>query len=184
MSCTVFALPWALAWIIGAAVAQGVEASRSVNGFDEEGLNITNYQTNNNDIQAPCEEVQVISEKQFLEKSLETPFMDKKILIKTLSEHGIENLRENEFGQIRGKSGEYELTFEKTEADKPYYLTINYLSTTDIETEISSIGSEYAINAQEQSYNHIVEKLQDNNMKIEDEEVYDDNTIVITVNLD
>ena len=29
-----------------------------------------------------------------------------------------------------------------------------------------------------------VEKLQDNNMKIEDEEVYDDNTIVITVNLD
>ena len=110
--------------------------------------------------------------------------MDKEILIKTLSEHGIENLRENEFGQIRGKSGEYELTFEKTEADKPYYLTINYLSTTNIETEISSIGSEYAINAQEQSYNHIVEKLQDNNMKIEDEEVYDDNTIVITVNLD
>ena len=84
MSCTVFALPWALAWIIGAAVAQGVEVSRSVNGFDEEGLNITNYQTNNNDIQAPCEEVQVISEKQFLEKSLETPFMDKEILIKTL----------------------------------------------------------------------------------------------------
>ena len=35
MSCTVFALPWALAWIIGAAVAQGVEVSRSVNCFDE-----------------------------------------------------------------------------------------------------------------------------------------------------
>ena len=30
----------------------------------------------------------------------------------------------------------------------------------------------------------VVEKLQDNNMKIEDEEVYDDKTIVITVNLD
>ena len=110
--------------------------------------------------------------------------MDKEILIKTLSEHGIENLRENEFGQIKGKSGEYELTFDKTEADKPYYLTINYLSTTDIETEISNISSEYAVNTQEQSYNHIVEKLHDNNMKIEDEEVYDDNTIVITVNLD
>ena len=181
MSCTVFALPWALAWIIGTAVAQSVEASRNIYDSMEGDLEvkIDNY-TN----QAPCEEVHVISEKQFLEKSLETPFIDKEILIKTLSEHGIENLRENEFGQIKGKSGGYELTFEKTEVDKPYYLTINYLSTTDIETEVNSISEEYAINVQEQSYNRIIEKLQDNNMKIEDEEVYDDNTIVITVNLD
>ena len=49
---------------------------------------------------------------------------------------------------------------------------------------MNSLNSEYAINVQEQSYNHIMEKLKDNNMTVEDEEIQEDNTIVITVNLD
>ena len=40
------------------------------------------------------------------------------------------------------------------------------------------------MNVQEESYISIIEKLKENNMELESEEVLDDNTIVLTVNLE
>jgi hypothetical protein len=40
------------------------------------------------------------------------------------------------------------------------------------------------MNVQEDAYMHIMEKLKENNMQVEEEEVMDDNTIVLTVNID
>ena len=186
MSCTIFALPFTLAWIIGSSIAGSVMAVDDLKVEDDfESKNETYFDTNGSEnIQPPCEEVHVISEKQFLEKSFETPFMDKDILLKTLSEHGIENLKENEYGQIKGNCGNYELTFEKNALNSPYNVVIRYFDNYNIDKEMNSLNSEYAINVQEQSYNHIMEKLKDNNMTVEDEEIQEDNTIVITVNLD
>lgn len=94
------------------------------------------------------------------------------------------NLKENEYGKITARTGSYELAFERMEADKPYFLMIKYLDTESAEQKLNDLSSEYALNVQEESYRSITEKLKENNMEIESEEVYDDNTIVLTVNID
>lgn len=187
MSCTVIAIPYAIAWVVGAIVARAAQTaesndldlSESSPSIDVEKLLNEKYRNTES-----CEDVHVISEKQFLEKNFETPFVDKNILLKTLEEHGVTNIKENEFGQIKGVTGNFVLTFERFEQDKPYSAVIRYLSTEDVEEKVENLTSEYAINVQEECYNNIVAKLNDNNMEIESEEVCDDDTIVITVNLE
>ena len=72
MSCTVFALPYALAWVIGSVVVGAIQSRDEVGGLD------TDIDLNSlNNIQAPCEDVTVITDKHFIEKSFETAFMDK-----------------------------------------------------------------------------------------------------------
>lgn len=173
MSCTVLALPYALAWIVGNLVIAGVAESKN-----KIVQNVKQSET------IPCDEVQIISEKHFIEKSFETPFMDKALLIKTLEEHGANGINETDFGQIKCFCDHYELIFERTNANNPYYVRIKALDTDDTESKLNDLNSEYAVNVQEASYNSIVSKLEENNLEIENEEVCDDNTIVLTVNLE
>lgn len=185
MSCTVFALPYAIAWVVGAFVAGTAQVISESNQLNDESLMFGSLEQENlNNINQSCDDVQVISEKHFIEKSLETPFMDKDILLKTLEEHGGRRISEDEFGKISGTVDNYTLTFEKMEADKPYFVRISCLETDNAEEKIGDLSSEYALNVQEETYLNIIEKLKENNMQIEDEEVMDDNTIVLTVNLD
>ncbi len=172
MSCTVISLPIALAWVVTRVVVAGVAAAKE------------RADNNNETIEVCCDDAQIISEKHFIERSFETPFMDKDLLIKTLTEHGVRGLSENEYGQIKCYTGHYELNFEKMEADKPYFVVIKALDTDDIETKLDDLNNEYAVNVQEESYNNIVARLKENNMQIENEEVCEDNTIVLTVNLE
>ena len=172
MSCTVLALPYALAWVATVVVSVAMGAN--------------NKSIENHDISISdniCDDVHIISEATLLEKSLETPFMDKNILMKTLEEHGVSNITE-EFGVIKGEVDTYKLTFEKTEEDKPYFVTISYLESDNLEEKMNDLNSEYALNVQEDAYLNIIEKLKENSMQIEEEEVLDDNTIVLTVNLE
>lgn len=180
MSCTVFALPYAIAWVVGAVFAN---VPYSKIALDNEGMNNIDF-SGDIDLPTVCDDVRVISDKHFLEKSFETAFVDKELLIKTLEEHGVSNLKENEYGKITARTGSYELAFERMEADKPYFLMIKYLDTESAEQKLNDLSSEYALNVQEESYRSITEKLKENNMEIESEEVYDDNTIVLTVNID
>lgn len=182
MSCTVFAIPYAIAWIAGTlitSIASGTIES-SNNNTDSFMPSLINSPENISD----CEDVHVIDEKCFLNKNLETAFMDKEILLKTLEEHGVRGLKESEFGRITCDIDNFSLTFEKPEENKPYFLNISYLDENNADEKLSEISSEYALNVQEDVYLNMVEKLKANNMEIEDEEVLDDNTIVLTVNLD
>ena len=184
MSCTIVALPLALPFVLGhiiqfALVSNTITDSLSIANEIENNFNDGNLKQAN-----LCDEVRIISEKHFIEKSLETPFMDKELLLKTLSEHGVSGLTENEYGKIKCHCGTYELNFEKMEADKPYFVVIKALDTDDIEGKIRDLNNEYTVNVQEKSYNSIVAKLKENNMQIENEEICEDNTIVLTVNLE
>lgn len=190
MSCTVFALPYALAWVVGAVIT-GAAALHDADNlanysspdytstYDTDRIIAEYGRLNNN-----CEDVHVIDEQHFIEKTFETPFVDKDLLMKTLEEHGVSDIQENEFGKIIGRIDSYSLNFVKQEADKPYSLKISCLETDNAEEKIGDLSSEYALNVQEDAYLNIVEKLKANNMEIEDEEVMDDNTIVLTVNLE
>ena len=79
MSCTVFAVPYALAWVAGTLITA---ATSGLKNEKQQSFETTN----------DCEDVHIITEKNFIEKSFETPFMDKEILKKTLEEHGVKTI--------------------------------------------------------------------------------------------
>ena len=178
MSCTVVAVPYALMWVVGAIATAAATAANSAkeNNNLKELSHIYNEAEN-------CSEDHVITEKHFIEKTFETPFMDKEILRKTLEEHGVTNISEWENG-MAGDVDNYKLTFEKPSPDKPYNLRISCLEHDNAEEKVGDLNSEYAMNVQEDAYLHIMDKLKENNMQVEEEEVMDDNTIVLTVNID
>ena len=178
MSCTVVAVPYALMWVVGAIATAAATAANSAkeNNNLKELSHIYNEAEN-------CSEDHVITEKHFIEKTFETPFMDKGILRKTLEEHGVTDITEWESG-MAGNVDNYKLTFEKPAEDKPYNLRISCLEHDNAEEKVGDLNSEYAMNVQEDAYLHIIDKLKENNMQIEEEEVMDDNTIVLTVNIE
>ena len=176
MSCTVVAVPYALMWVVGAIATA---AAAAANNKENNTADLFGFETDDKN----CTEDRVITEKHFIEKTFETPFMDKEILRKTLEEHGVVNIAEWENG-IAGDVDNYKLTFEKPAEDKPYNLKITCLERDNAEEKAGDLNSEYALNVQEDAYLHIIEKLKENNMQIEEEEVMDDNTIVLTVNID
>ena len=49
---------------------------------------------------------------------------------------------------------------------------------------VQDINTEYAMNVQEETYIKLKERLEEKHMEIEHEEVLDDDSIVITVNID
>lgn len=184
MSCTVIAVPVLLFQAIGAVIAASAAAgiandvASTMDSIEKE-----KHLLNNDD----CDDVHVITAKHFMEKSFETVFMDKDILIKTLEEHGVVNIKSGEVwesGKISGQVGSYNLNFTKESEDKPYFLTVTCLDSDNAEEKLNDLSGEYALNVQEETYLSIVDKLKDNNMELESEEVLDDNTIVLTVNLD
>ena len=179
MSCTVIAVPYALMWVVGAiATAAATAASENKEkNYNPDIFNLTSEENEN------CHEDHVITEKHFIEKTFETPFMDKEILLKTLTEHGVSNIAEWENG-LAGDFDNYKLTFERPSQDSPYNLRISCLEHDNAEEKVGDLNNEYAMNVQEDAYLHILDKLKENNMQIEEEEVQDDNTIVLTINID
>jgi len=178
MSCTVVAVPYALMWVVGAITAAAADAAvnNKIESYNNDIFNLASQDTN-------CSEDKVITESHFIEKTFETPFMDKEILKKTLEEHGVSSIAEWENG-FSGELEGYKLIFEKPAEDKPYNLKISCLDQNSAEEKASDLNNEYALNVQEDAYLHISEKLKENNMQIEEEEVMEDNTIVLTVNID
>ncbi|MCR4880921.1 MAG: hypothetical protein K6A44_03100 [bacterium] len=122
-------------------------------------------------------------------REFETVFVDMGVLLKTLEEHGAQNIYV-ENGNISCEMEGFMLEFYKGEptqemAFPPYRMKITTrCDENSLETFIEDINSEYTMNSQEESYNKIKERLDKQNMRIEEEEVYDDNTIVLTVNID
>ena len=104
MSVTVVAIPAALTWAINALIVTSAVAIKAGEIIAE------NEQTRN--VEEFCNDFHIISEANFMEKSLETPFMDKNILLKTLEEHGVKNIKED-FNKIQGEYDSYSFSFEK-----------------------------------------------------------------------
>ena len=185
MSCTVVAVPYALIWVVGAITTAAVSAAERAAEMAAEKAN-EKYNSDIFNLAAEgenCIEDKVITENHFIEKTFETPFMDETILTKTLEEHGMTNITKWENG-LSGEMENYKLIFEKPSFDKPYNLRITCLEQDNAEDKVNDISGEYALNVQEDAYLHIIDKLKENNMQIEEEEVMEDNTIVLTVNID
>ena len=110
-----------------------------------------------------------------------TVFKDEDLLIKTLEEHGVENIQ-SEDGKIYCSLEALKFEFEKNSEDV-YVMNITHKENEDLDI-VNELGEEYQSNVQEQSYMNIKKNLENQNMQIDSEEVLEDNSIMITVNLE
>ena len=175
MSVTVSAVPFFLLYsVIGGVVT----FSKMAHDVNEKNRKLNNNYNDYSDFHFEKQELEELYNKDF-----ETQIMDKDLLIRTLTEHGAENIVQGE-NEITCTCEAFHLSFFKTAEDKPYNLRISYNSDYKLNELVENIGTEYTANAQEVSYNKIKERLEEQNLEIENEEIYDDNTIVLTVNLE
>ena len=181
MSCSIVAVPFALAHIVilmtGAAIS-GISAAHHQQQeakLNEYALNMANNFK---------EEAQHIVVNDLVEKEFETAYMDKDILMKTLEEHGLSDIETEYDGKISGTIDNFTLVFEKPAPDKPYVLKITCKECDNADEKIDDLNSEYSLNVQEEAYLKLIERLKDNNMHVEEEVVEEDNTIVLTINLE
>ena len=111
-----------------------------------------------------------------------TNFNDEDLLMKTLSEYGTNPIKEAN-GDIKINLAGNEFKFRKI-GEEPYEAQIK--STGDqsqIYNHLSLIDGDYKNNVQSYTYEKLKEKLDEKNLEIESDELLDDDSIVITVNI-
>ena len=125
-----------------------------------------------------------------ISKEYQTVFADRDVLIKTLEEHGMGTIQLNG-DSFTGKMGSFRIdcyreqptAFDSKES-VPFTIKITAECTEEEISEfIKEINTEYALNTQEENYIKIKERLEEQGLKIDEEEVYDDDVIVLTVNI-
>ena len=161
-----------------AGVTASVAAAGSMAGNLVKTIHDINKNGNPEYIQLEHQEMQEILKKEFT-----TTIKDKDTLIKTLEEHGAVDIEDRD-NTVMCRCEAFYLTFTKNDAESPYVMTAIFNDEYGLEDLAKDLGEEYAINAQEASYNKIKERLEERNMTISEEEVYEDNTIVLTIDLD
>jgi hypothetical protein len=169
MSVSVSAVPFFLIYTVASGIINYIQMEKDIN------KNMEIKQ--NGDIHLNHKALDALYNKDF-----DTNIMDKALLIKTLEEHGATNIQDIN-DNIICDCETFHLEFTKQE-NLPYKIKITYNNAYNLDEFVDNIGNEYTSNAQEASYNKIKERLEEQNLEIEQEEIYDDNTIVLTVNLE
>lgn len=114
---------------------------------------------------------------------LETCFADSEILLKTLTEHGF---------KVEEKDGEYIVVtnagsirfFRKEENGTYYALPFDLKSAEELGNYADEIEEEYMLNVQKSNYQLLKNQMQTRqDMQIESEEILEDNTILLTIQI-
>ena len=163
--------------VVGAAVA--IDSYKNNKNKDQTNTNIVNsehlaidamnknYSNQNQNYTMICSQYKTI-------------FKDEQLLIKTISEHGVKNIT-SENGKIYGELEGLKFEFLK-DNEGIYEMHITHRENEDLNV-VEDLKDEYQLNVQEQSYMNIKKNLEKHNMQIDSEEVLEDNSIMITVNL-
>lgn len=112
-----------------------------------------------------------------------TNFKDESLLIKTLEEYGARPTKNNDEVVVNLEGTK--LRFFR-DLDEPYTVEIRNVSS-DLEyvfNQLSLMDESYKQNVQSLTYENLKHNLEEKNMQIENEEILNDNSIVLTVNLD
>ena len=115
--------------------------------------------------------------------ALETAFLDSELLVKTLTQHGLQvrQLGENEL-VVSSESGT--LRYFRQEAGRPFLLELKDI--TDMRQLLSSVdelNNEYGRNVQTFTYNKVMEGLIEHGMTVDTEEILEDDSILLTLNV-
>ncbi len=113
---------------------------------------------------------------------LETKFCDAGLLMKTLQEHGI-RVAQPDADHIVTEFDEAVITYSRASEGAPFMMEVRAIGDTEcLLSELDAIENEYEGNVQSYVYDRVINNLP-KNMSIESEEVMDDDSIVITVNV-
>lgn len=123
-------------------------------------------------------------------REYDTVFVNKDVLLKTLNDYGVDDIKDDgsritcrlegftisfykdiQYGTA-DESGNYKM-FVKTDCNEE-----------ELQELMNNISEQYTSNTQEESYNKIKERLKKHNLEINDEEVLEDNSIVLTIDID
>ena len=189
MSVTVSARPFGLLTdLVDIIKDVAVEDKIVQNNFNALNENMRNLITE--DIQDSQVQKVVQNAVNIITKEYETVFADRDVLGKTLEEHGVENIMING-DSLTGKMGGFRIdcyrenptAFDFKEA-APFTMKITAeCSEDEISDLVNEINTEYALNTQEENYIKIKERLEAQGLQIDEEEVYEDDVIVLTVNI-
>lgn len=118
-----------------------------------------------------------------INEPIETMFNDCELLEKTLLNHGcgVKVVSENEI-IVETKCGN--MRYVRNDASLPFGLWLDEISNPDeLFENLKSFEVDYGRNVQAYTYNHIKNNLSDG-MNIEDEEVLDDDSLLLTINIE
>jgi len=115
--------------------------------------------------------------------SFETIFCDTDLLKKTLTEHGLQ-VTEVSVNQLYCQIGTVKIDYSRQVEGGVFWAAVSGIQNADeFFAELQSFESEYRQNVQTDTYNTLIEKLQNSNMNIESETVLENNTILLTINV-
>jgi len=128
--------------------------------------------------------VDIISgRKNVTTRSLKTNFTNKEVLIKTLEEHDAKNIHVDELN-IYCELNNMQLWYSKNNEESAYNLEADKIVNEDECTQLlEDLESEYGLNIQDLTYKKILERIKNQNMRLESEHVDEDNSIVLTIDL-
>lgn len=111
-----------------------------------------------------------------------TNFNDEDLLMKTLMDYGANPVKDVNGDIIMNLAGN-EFKFHKIR-EEPYQVEVKSTGNSkQIYNHLSLIDGDYKGNVQAYTYENLKKNLEDRNLNIESEEVLEDNSIVITVNI-
>lgn len=183
MSVSIGALPFLLLFGAISTLTNDSLPDVSANYFES-----TNNEFFKNQVQSALKNSDgVVSESllKYVCKEYKTVFMDKELLMKTLEEHGFYDFSDDKVNDsLSCKMEGFTLEFLRQDATQPYMMKVS-CSQSCGETElVNDINAEYALNVQEETYIKIKERLASKNLKIDEEEILDDDSILLTINID
>ena len=181
MSCTISLLPFGLLYAVVSSISYGIQTEREakliesqeaikakINAQLKESLN-TPQNITKESIEKICNEY-------------DTVFMDRDLLMKTLQEYGIQTLLVDK-NKVEADIENFHLNFFRPDESTPFKLKVTCEQNCDDTVILEDLSSEYGMNAQEESYLKIKERLAQKNLQIDEEEILEDNSIMLTINI-
>lgn len=125
----------------------------------------------------------IVADNYDVEKGVETMFVDSQMLLKTLHEEydcEINVISENEY-EVQTNSGN--LVYKRENANEAFKLYFNRIDNVDaLMANLKAFEVDYGRNVQAYTYGHLKQTLADN-MEIVEEEVLEDDSLYLTINV-
>ena len=176
----------------GVGIGAGAYLNNELKDFQDNNNKVNHFNDINEEMKSILNKQKENITKEDLEKLIskeyQTTFVDKDLLMKTLEEHGCENMDFSN-GVITCSLENFKFEFYKDntlegEEKNAFRMKITTsCSDEELAQLIDDINSEYTMNTQEESYIKIKERLEQQGLRINEEEILEDDSIVLTVNI-
>lgn len=182
MSVTISAIPLAFLFTSLAATkiaAEAVNAIKNISLGDENEKILNQINSSDGKCFLSQENLKLLSQE------LETPFVSNELLVRTIEEYGIKII-ENKDTLVTAKIERLIINFSREDKTLPYKMKFIFPDDClEMQKDIvKNLYEEYGTNTQEEAYIQIKEKIEKSNMYIADEEILEDDSIVLTINVD